>query len=782
MQQTAISEIYIQGSVRKPIAFLWNALLAVLFLAPALAALATPWQALSVPFVPPILAALAGWALCTAAQRLKKLGWAVCLLPWPILLVLFGMEESWNGLLFWFNALLSRWNQLHQGGLSLFAVNGDGQSILAISVLAAFFLGQLVQLLVNRRKLLLSGILVGLLLLLQLMLSTVSPWICGLLLSAFLGLWVSRKELSPSGSAVRIWLLGTILACFCAAMLPQTELSYVTDLREQVKQTIHAARYGEDLLPQGNLSLASQLNQGKTEILQVETQQDKALYLRGFVGAEYADGVWQPLPDSAYTGTYAGLLDWLKAQNFDPLTQSATYYALSDAGSAPEKNQLDIQVTGASRFYLYVPASASKLSFSQVKEKHDARFASPGLTGASEYTVQEFSASRPSELMVRADWITNPQTKAQQKYLQAEALYRNFVYEKYTTVDPALETTIQKMFWQDYAPENDSVYNAVTRIRSVLSRNTVFSYEAPTSAYTGTDILRAFLSGRESGNAVLYATAAVEALRSRGIPARYLEGYYVPTQENTEAVRSLTGQNAHAWAEVYFDGIGWLPVDVTPGYYYDAVTLQQMIALPDTVRKTAALENDESGKNEVAKDKNGSQAMPDPLTTATNLVLIFLGIIALLFILLAVLLILLELIRFFGERRRKAEFYSAPPQKQIRMAKDHIFLLLSLWGIHASLGWKTQLVDKKLAKRFPDIAPGDYSRVVSPLEKSIYGGIELKPFERRTISVLIHKLSTVSLHANRWMYWKIRYSFLLSAMPWHKPAKKKKTNRQKKHS
>ena len=31
--------------------------------------------------------------------------------------------------------------------------------------------------------------------------------------------------------------------------------------------------------------------------------------------------------------------------------------------------------------------------------------------------------------------------------------------------------------------------------------------------------------------------------------------------------------------EVYFDGIGWLPVDATPGFYYDNVTLQQMVEL-----------------------------------------------------------------------------------------------------------------------------------------------------------------------------------------------------------
>ena len=35
----------------------------------------------------------------------------------------------------------------------------------------------------------------------------------------------------------------------------------------------------------------------------------------------------------------------------------------------------------------------------------------------------------------------------------------------------------------------------------------------------------------------------------------------------------MTGQNAHAWVEIYCDGVGWLPVDVTPGHY-DKITVK----------------------------------------------------------------------------------------------------------------------------------------------------------------------------------------------------------------
>ena len=72
---------------------------------------------------------------------------------------------------------------------------------------------------------------------------------------------------------------------------------------------------------QGDLWEAGKLHAKADEVLlKVQTRQVKNLYLRGFSGSEYADGTWEPLPDSAYTGVYTGLLSWLADQNFDPLT------------------------------------------------------------------------------------------------------------------------------------------------------------------------------------------------------------------------------------------------------------------------------------------------------------------------------------------------------------------------------------------------------------------------------------------------------------------------------
>ena len=71
-----------------------------------------------------------------------------------------------------------------------------------------------------------------------------------------------------------------------------------------------------------------------------------------------------------------------------------------------------------------------------------------------------------------------------------------------------------------------------------------------------------------------YAATAAEAFRAYGIPTRYVEGYYLSGDDiHSEAseINKLTGADAHVWVEVYFDGVGWLSLDVTPGYYYDAV-------------------------------------------------------------------------------------------------------------------------------------------------------------------------------------------------------------------
>ena len=83
-----------------------------------------------------------------------------------------------------------------------------------------------------------------------------------------------------------------------------------------------------------------------------------------------------------------------------------------------------------------------------------------------------------------------------------------------------------------------------------------------------------FLTNTKEGYCVQFASAAALILREYGIPTRYVEGY-IACDFNTNSsidrvARSATyvhDYEAHAWIEVFFDGIGWVQYECTPAYY-----------------------------------------------------------------------------------------------------------------------------------------------------------------------------------------------------------------------
>jgi len=80
------------------------------------------------------------------------------------------------------------------------------------------------------------------------------------------------------------------------------------------------------------------------------------------------------------------------------------------------------------------------------------------------------------------------------------------------------------------------------------------------------DFVLFFLEYMESGFCIHFATAATLMLRSLGVPARFTTGYVfnVPNGYENEVI-TLTDRNAHAWVEVFYDDIGWLYLEATPG-------------------------------------------------------------------------------------------------------------------------------------------------------------------------------------------------------------------------
>jgi transglutaminase-like putative cysteine protease len=74
-----------------------------------------------------------------------------------------------------------------------------------------------------------------------------------------------------------------------------------------------------------------------------------------------------------------------------------------------------------------------------------------------------------------------------------------------------------------------------------------------------------FLLNTKTGYCQQYATAFAALSRSLGYPTRIAVGFLPGSAvEGDSTTFSVTGDAAHAWPEVFFEGIGWIPFEPTP--------------------------------------------------------------------------------------------------------------------------------------------------------------------------------------------------------------------------
>lgn len=140
------------------------------------------------------------------------------------------------------------------------------------------------------------------------------------------------------------------------------------------------------------------------------------------------------------------------------------------------------------------------------------------------------------------------------------------VWEHYTAL-PAderyheLANRLQANLRSEFA--SDPIAMAMT-VKRYLEESSTYSFKRK---YEGADDpTAAFLFSEEKlGYCVHLAHAQAYLLRALGVPARVSAGYAVPAENLAGgSALLLKAGDAHAWAEVYLEGVGWVPVEVTP--------------------------------------------------------------------------------------------------------------------------------------------------------------------------------------------------------------------------
>ena len=154
-------------------------------------------------------------------------------------------------------------------------------------------------------------------------------------------------------------------------------------------------------------------------------------------------------------------------------------------------------------------------------------------------------------------------------------------------------------------------------IQNALWTDTEYSL-SPGRLPDGRDFCDYFLFENKRGYCMHYATAAVLMFREFGIPSRYVEGYTLNgVDPDDNGNYSVSDRGAHAWPEVFVDNMGWLPVEVTPGFSTDGIGQEdedsvgtetaatEVTAEPQDTRETPAV----SQTQEIQTDQNEGESI-----------------------------------------------------------------------------------------------------------------------------------------------------------------------------
>ena len=179
--------------------------------------------------------------------------------------------------------------------------------------------------------------------------------------------------------------------------------------------------------------------------------------------------------------------------------------------------------------------------------------------------------------------------------------------------------------------------------------------------------------------------------------------------------------------------MGWLPIDVTPGYYYDVYTLMNMVATPQGEQSDTNIEKGHQDSQSVDDGQNGGM-INDLIDHVGNLGMMSLGVLTIVCVVIFIIWILLELLRLILNIGVKYIYHHASSKNKTKYLYSLMEMYLKSYGIDYQLGLDSIEVNETLEK-MDLIHQGDFLRVCRLFEKSFYGEIELEEFE---LNIIIH--------------------------------------------
>lgn len=133
--------------------------------------------------------------------------------------------------------------------------------------------------------------------------------------------------------------------------------------------------------------------------------------------------------------------------------------------------------------------------------------------------------------------------------------------EEYTQVPDSLPSVVAEQA-QDLVRGANNDYERAMKLQQWFAEDGGFTYDTEVRAGSGSAAIVNFLEQKE-GFCVHFAFSMAAMSRTLGIPARVAVGF-TPGTSQGDGRMAVGLQDAHAWPELYFEGVGWTRFEPTP--------------------------------------------------------------------------------------------------------------------------------------------------------------------------------------------------------------------------
>ena len=360
------------------------------------------------------------------------------------------------------------------------------------------------------------------------------------------------------------------------------EVNVAKSVERAVEKFLHKNEIETKSSPEANFARLDNETPEYEEVTVLKLAMDKkpkyGAYLIGFYADHYDEGVWD-------TDVEAFEKACEKA-GFDPETVSREILSLAPDRVAEyygKENLSDFSWRGIGGTVQYAKGNLIKtflpyfveVTDERVRAEGDARYVKEKSATKVNFTLWNYDVDGILAVVFREENSNNPRIKE-----AWELWYEEYVKDNYLEVPKGMKQ-VEKVAeeirnWEKNffsISDRDSVnfdrLNKAYQVADWMRENTAYSLELP-DLPKGSDPVEYFLGTSRQGYCMHYASASVMIMRELGVPARYVSGYVAGNywQDGTtmkfEAV--VKDSAAHAWVEIYLEGFGWIPVEVTAGY------------------------------------------------------------------------------------------------------------------------------------------------------------------------------------------------------------------------